>query len=141
FGNGTLDDPNSNDRFYGVSAGDTLRACGSLATGWTLENNGRCGGDGTAPQNTGEGPGGGEFYFQEHYLPYNDENGVGGLVQVPGFRDVVVNSHDPIPIFDNDTLFDGGPMWHNNTSGSRSKVYRIYNGTLSFNIFGKANGL
>jgi hypothetical protein len=141
FGNGTLDDPNGSIRYYGVSAGDTLRACGSLAGGWTLENNGRCGGEGTAPQNTGQGPGNGEFYFEERYMPYNDENGLGGMVQVPGFRDIVVNSHDPIPIFDNETLFDGGTLWHNNSTGARSKSYRIYDGVLAFDIFGKANGL
>ena len=34
------------------TAGDTLRACGSLGS-WTLESNGRCGGTGTAAQGYG----------------------------------------------------------------------------------------
>lgn len=141
FGNGTFDEPGSSARYYGVSSGDTLRACGSAAGGWTLESNGRCGGEGTAPQNTGEGPGGGEFYFQERYQPYNDENGLGGMLQIPGFPELVVNSHDPVPIFDSNTLFDGGVLWHNNTTGARKKAYRVYDGELAFDIFGKANGL
>ncbi|MBI1761347.1 MAG: HYR domain-containing protein [Acidobacteria bacterium] len=141
FGNFTLEDPRSSTRIYGVSAGDTLRASGNLANGWTLESNGRSGGNGTGPQNNGQGPGGAEFYFQDFYVPFNDENGIGGLLQVPGFPDVVVNSADPIPIFDNETLFDGGTLWHNNTSGARSKTYRVFDGTTALDIFGKANGL
>lgn len=141
FGNFTLDDPNSSTRIYGVSAGDTLRASGSLANGWTLESNARSGGTGAGPQNNGQGPGGGEFYYQDFYVPFNDENGIGGLLQIPGFPDIVVNSADPIPIFDNETLFDGGTLWHNNTSGARSKTYRVFDGTTALDIFGKANGL
>ena len=141
FGNFTLDDPGSGTRIYGVSAGDTLRASGNLANGWTLESNGRSGGNGAGPQNNGQGPGGGEFYYQDFYVPFNDENGIGGLLQLQGFPDIVVNSADPIPIFDNNTLFDGGTLWHNNTSGARSKTYRVYNGDIAFDIFGKANGL
>ncbi|MBS1788129.1 MAG: HYR domain-containing protein [Acidobacteria bacterium] len=143
FGNATLDNPAENVmRYYGVSAGDTLKACGSAATGWTLESNGRCGGMGTAPQNTGEGPGGGEFYFRDESVPFTDEIFMGGMAQIPGHPDVVINSFDPIPIFDFDNLFDGGPRWHRNANGTLAKTYRIYNGTLGpSGPFGKANGL
>lgn len=141
FGNFTLDDPSSSTRIYGVSAGDTLRASGNLANGWTLESNSRSGGTGAGPQNNGQGPGGGEFYYQDFYVPFNDENGIGGLLQVAGFPDIVVNSADPIPIFDDNTLFDGGTLWHNNTTGARTKTYRVFDGNVSFDIFGKANGL
>jgi hypothetical protein len=141
FGNNTLDNPADNVRYYGVSAGDTLRACGNLASGWTLEANGRCGGQGSAPQNTGEGPGNGEYYFRDNAPPFLDENGVGGLLQIPGFADLVVNSSDPIPLLEFGTLFDGGPLWMNNNSGNRSKSYRVYDGVLAFDLLGKANGL
>ena len=143
FGNATLDNPaEAVVRYYGVSAGDTLKACGSPATGWTLESNGRCGGTGTAPQNSGEGPGGGEFYFRDEAVPFTDEIFMGGLAQIPGHSDVVINAFDPIPIFDFDNLFDGGPRWLRNNSGSLAKTYRIYNGNLGLlGPFGKANGL
>ncbi|MEP7341536.1 MAG: SdrD B-like domain-containing protein [Acidobacteriota bacterium] len=143
FGNATLDNPAENVlRYYGVSAGDALRACGDVASGWVLENNGRCGGAGAAPQNTGEGPGGGEFYFRDESLPYTDEIFMGGMAQLPGFPDVVINGFDPIPIFDLDNLFDGGARWLSNNSGALSKTYRVYNGNLGLlGPFGKANGL
>ena len=143
FGNATLDNPDEPlVRYYGVSAGDTLKACGSPATGWTLENNGRCGGMGAAPQNSGEGPGGAEFYFRDESVPFTDEIFLGGMAQIPGHPDVVINSFDPIPLFDFDNLFDAGPRWHRNASGSLAKTYRIYNGNLGLlGPFGKANGL
>jgi len=143
FGNATLDNPAENVlRYYGVSAGDTLRACGDAASGWMLESNGRCGGAGSAPQNTGEGPGGGEFYYRDESLPYTDEVFMGGMIIIPGFPDVVINSFDPIPIFDLDNLYDGGARWHANSSGTLKKTYRIYNGNIGLlGPFGKANGL
>ena len=55
FGTQTLDKPGDSSRYYGVSAGDTLRAAGNGAGGYTLESNGRAGGQGTGPQNTAKG--------------------------------------------------------------------------------------
>ena len=99
-------------------------------------------GAGAAPQNSGEGPGGSEFYFRDESVPYTDEIFMGGMTQIPGFPDVVVNGFDPIPIFDLDNLFDGGPRWLSNGSGVLRKTYRIYNGDLGLlGPFGKANGL
>jgi hypothetical protein len=137
-----LSNPNDNLRYYGVSAGDILRACGAPATGWTLESNGRCGGAGMAPQNTGEGPGNGEFYFEDDAKPFLDEISFGGLVRVPGFPDVAFNVADPIPVIDPDTLFDGGTRWMSNATGASVKNHRIYNGVRTpLVLFGKANGL
>ena len=144
FGNATLDNPaEAVVRYYGVSAGDTLKACGNVTTGWTLESNGRCGGVGSAPQNSGEGPDGGEFYYRDEAVPFTDEIFMGGMAQIPGHPDVVINTFDPIPIFDFDNLFDGGPRWHINATGGLRKTYRIYNGGLTMlsGPFGKANGL
>jgi hypothetical protein len=141
-GTEVLDNPSDNLRYYGVSAGDILRACGNPITGWTLESNGRCGGAGSAPQNTGEGPGNGEFYFEDDAQPFLDEISMGGLAQIPGFPEVVLNVVDPIPIFTLDTLFDGGARWLNNATGGSVKNHRIYNGErLPLLLFGKANGL
>lgn len=138
----TLDHPTNTDRFYSVSAGDVLRACGSAATGWTLESNGRCGGQGAGAQGTGEGPGGAEFYFGDFTKPYTDEIVIGGMLQVPGFPSLAVNVYDPIPIFENSSLFDGGTRWFGNATGAGLKNYRIYDGALTnAGPLGKANGL
>ncbi len=142
FGTEVLDNPNDNLRYYGIIAGDILRACGSPTTSWTLESNGRCGGAGAAPQNTGEGPGNGEFYFEDDAKPFLDEVSMGGMLQIPGFPDVALNVVDPIPIFDPDTLFDGGTRWLSNTTGGSLKNHRVYNGErFPLLLFGKANGL
>ncbi|MCI0338450.1 MAG: HYR domain-containing protein [Acidobacteria bacterium] len=144
-GTETLDNASDNLRYYGVTAGDILRACGNPTAGWTLESNGRCGGAGAAPQNTGEGPGNGEFYFGDVTQPFTDEVSMGGLVQVPGFPDVALNVLDPIPLFNinsSETLFDGGTRWLNDSTGGSIKNHRIYDGQrIPLVLFGKANGL
>ena len=67
-GNNTPDNPaNTANLYQARTAGDILRAAGSPATGWTLEGNGRSGGNGTATQNTDQGPGGAEFYQGDAY--------------------------------------------------------------------------
>jgi uncharacterized repeat protein (TIGR01451 family) len=143
-GNESPSDPaNPANLYAGVVAGDTLRACGSPSVGWTLESNARCGGTGTGPQNNGQGPGNGEFYWRDEYLPFHDEVSLGAVAQIPGYPDVVVATYNPVPINGtNDTTFDSGVRWMNNTSGDFGKGYRVYNGTLAQgNLFGKAAGL
>ncbi len=141
------------------TSGDLLRACGSVAGGWTAESNGRCSGNGTAPQNTEEGPGRGEFYYGDAYtLSYtfadpagqtailgkgsnHDDIGSGGVAQMPGAPDVTAVMFDPIPNIANMT-HDGGIRWMNNTSGAFTKGYRIFDGAGSDpDVFAKANGL
>jgi hypothetical protein len=144
FGVQAQDNPANNELYYGVSAGDTLRAAGNGSGGFVLESNGRAGGNGTGPQNNGEGPGGGEFYFTDFAPPFNDESTIGALAQIPGHPNVIVNMVDPIPLLGLALVFDGGTAWMNNTTGGRTKSYRIYDGTNIFNNaldFGKANGL
>ncbi|NOT62239.1 MAG: HYR domain-containing protein, partial [Acidobacteria bacterium] len=144
FGTQTLDNPANNERYYGVNAGDTLRAAGNGAGGFTLESNSRAGGQGTGPQNNGEGPGGGEYYFTDFAPPFNDESTIGALTQIPGHPSVLVNMVDPIPLLGVNLVFDGGTAWMNNNTGGRTKSYRIYDGSNIFNTagdFGKANGL
>jgi len=143
------------------TSGDLLRACGSVSGGWTAESNGRCSGNGTAPQNSDEGPGRGEYYSGDAYtLSYtfadpaapaptpitgkgsnHDEVGSGGVTQMPGAPDVTTTLFDPIPNIANMT-HDGGVRWMNNTSGAFTKGYRLYDGDGSDpDIFAKANGI
>jgi hypothetical protein len=136
------------DLYFGVTGGDTLRACRNGSGGWDLESNGRCGGVGTAPQNTGQGPSNGEFYFQDDFSTppnsgnFHDEVSLGGVLQVPGFPDVVATVFDPIPASVTTDFADGGMRWFSNAAGSMSKAYRLYNGEFADGrTFAKANGL
>ena len=141
--------------------GDVLRACGTFTAAnfpGTLasEANGRCGGIGNAPQNTGQGPGAlpgtangsGEYYYQDDFS--NPENGanrhdevtVGGIAHIPGYNQTLTSVYDPISRIISDETFDGGVRWFNNSTGASDKAYRLYNSTSGANgIFGKANGM
>ncbi len=162
-GNSTQSNPTdaSAATYQPRTSGDLLRACGSVSGGWTAESNGRCGGNGSAPQNTDEGPGRGEFYYGDAYsLSYtfsdpaspaptpitgkggnHDDLSSGGVAQMPGAPDVAAVMFDPIPNIANMT-HDGGVRWMNNTTGAFTKGYRIYDGEGSDpDVFAKANGL
>ncbi len=126
----------------GIAAGDQLRACGSPA-GWVLENNARCGGLGSGPQNDGQGPGGAEYYFDDEYMPYHEEVSMGAVNQIPGYPDVMAVTINPVPIDGiSDTTNDGGIRWFSNATGGFTKAYRVYNGDrVQGDLFGKAAGL
>jgi uncharacterized repeat protein (TIGR01451 family) len=139
---------NSMELAMGIAAGDTLRACSDGAGGWTAEDNADCGGQTSAGANTNQGPGGGEYYFEDtnnpNGAPRHDEISLGGLVQVPGNPSVAVTVFDPLcEGCAADPLFDGGVRWFDNTTGATDQSYRIYNGTGGGpgNNFGKANGV
>ncbi len=160
-GNGTLSnpgDPSATNFYQPRTAGDAIRACGAIGA-WTVESNGRCGSPatGTAPQNTSEGPGGGEFYYGDSYdlsdvyvSPAATINGKGGnhddtlnggVEQLPGAPDVVLSNFDPIMDIANMT-HDGGIRWLNNTTGNVTKGYRMYDGAGNdTGILGKAGGI
>jgi uncharacterized repeat protein (TIGR01451 family) len=139
------DNPNTTSLYYGVAPGDILRACGSPGTGWSLENNASCGGITTGGANNGQGPGNGEYYFQDKSPLYNDEISMGSVIQLAGYPDMLSAVFHPIPIVpsSNDTtLFDGGVRWFRNSSGTMVKNYRIYDNEVSTApAFGKSNGL
>ena len=124
----------------GITAGDILRACGSISGGWTLESNGRCGGIGGAPQNTNEGPGGGEYYYQDNYHPNgnpHDEVADGGVLQLPGYNNMIATIFDPTYV-PNDNIYDsGGFRWFVNSTGAQNRGYLAY----QQGAFGKANGI
>jgi len=126
--------------FKGITAGDMLRACGNPGSGWTLESNGRCAGIGNAPQGSNEGPGGGEFYYQENYHPNgtpHDEVALGGSMQIPGHPVLVATIFDPTYIPDDNIYDAGGFRWFNNGTGGQNRGYLAYESET----FGKANGI
>jgi hypothetical protein len=133
------------------TAGDALKACGSFGA-WTLESNGRCGvvPQGTAPQNTNQGPSAGEFYFQDDFCMtpnganFHDEVTWGSLLFLPGRQQVLATVLDPISrTISSTATFDGGLRWLNNSTGATDRAYRVYNGNGGAGVpdFGKANGL
>jgi protocatechuate 3,4-dioxygenase beta subunit len=169
FGRLTAEDPlNPNAfNFFGMTAGDTLRAFintpfnldvamtnpSAALAGWTLESNGRSpAGVGTAPQNSGQGPGGGEFYFEDE-LPRDpsqppvgvqtehDEVSVGGVLQLPGTDWLLSTAFDPVRI--PGIVNTGGIRWYDNQTGMTTKQYQIYATPIApgANTFAKANGL
>jgi uncharacterized repeat protein (TIGR01451 family) len=147
----TPDDPSQpNTLRRGISAGDTLRAAFDPTTGtFTLENNGSVGGNTSAGANNGEGPGGGEFYFQDNQ-PFDNSNrngpgnhdavAVGGVAQIPGYPNVAVTTFNPARLAN---LFNrGGVRLFNNTTGKTDAAYELYDTTTNIGqTFAKANGV
>jgi hypothetical protein len=158
-GNGALSDPGnaSNTTFYQPrTAGDVIKACGVIGS-WSVENNGRCGGTGAAPQNVAEGPGGAEFYFGDAFSlsgtflspavtiegkgSNHYDTGSGGLAQLPGAPDVMITNFDAVANIPG-TLHDGGIRWLSNNTGAFTKGYRLYDGDGDDPDFlGKAGGV
>lgn len=146
-----LADPSRPDtldsRFTGIGVGDFLKACADGAGGWTLESNGRCGGQGTGPQNRGTGPGGSEFYFDDGYgisgQGFNhDETALGGSTYVPGLPDAVATTFDSFPFNPPFEVFNSGVRWFGNATGAYEKAYVIFDTDgADGRTFGKANGL
>jgi SdrD B-like protein len=136
--------------YSSIPAGDILRACSDGLGHWSLESNGSCGGVTTAGAGNRQGPGNGEFYFEEDYakigdpqfIPRHDEIATGGLVQLPASGDVMSTAFDPIPIEAPGTLANGGTIRLSNSAGTRSWSYRVYSqDSAGAPLFGKANGL
>lgn len=157
---------------YNDSAGDILRAspcptgsttCTALnSAGWVLETNSHSnptGIFGPTTQNNGQGPGTG-------CTPYSNGTGcarffigndgisqgltqqylsVGGVLQVPGFSEVVTTSADPVGTWSN------GTIQLSDSTGARVRSYQIYctinplnpacTGPAVTGTFGKSNGL
>lgn len=123
-----------------LTAGDIIRACGTPATGWVLENNGSCGGltSGGANQTPAQGLGGGEYYFQDNHV-FHSEIGTGGVMALPGSGEVLSTVLDP----GFNDLYDAGVQHFSNASGTQTREYRVVDGDLAQipPLFGKANGL
>ncbi|NWF69756.1 MAG: hypothetical protein HXY40_11790, partial [Chloroflexi bacterium] len=128
------------------TAGDVLRACATGTGTFLIENNaasqaGCANTFSSAGAGTNQGPGGGEFYRQDNY-PLHDETFLGGLTIVPGLTDVVGTVYDPI--FNVNEAFDGGIGWLSNTTGNRTRAYRLFDSDgvpAPAPTFGKGGGL
>lgn len=123
----------------GNSAGEILFAAGNPTTGWTFENNGQVAGL-TGGPGTGEGPGGGEFFWDDAWsiagMPPSTnsrlagaahaETSLGGLALLAGDGHVLSAAYDPRN-GDEDVLgnnFDqNGVRWLSLTDGSKQRGF------------------
>ncbi len=127
-----------------TSSGDVYRACKAGPNSWVLENNANCGGVTTGGANNGEGPGGGEFYFQDRQGDNIDNSGIGGLLLIPGKGEVVSVAVDAVYLdSDGDFLTNpraAGIQVFNNSTGILEGAYNVYTDE-DVNTFEKASGL
>ena len=120
-----------------LPAGDILRASPNPSeTGhWVIEKAGQSVPPGSfgpsAGANNEQGPGGGEFYYQDNLGGSHDELIFGGLAQVPSNPEISMTAFDPWDVF------TGGTIQLSNTTGGRVRGYEIY----ATGDFQKANGL
>lgn len=132
------------------AGGEILRLC-SVAGGYQLENNGLCPNsppgklsyEPFAPALPAQGPGGGEFYFDNFSaagVPNHQEIAIGGLALLPGSGEVVSSTFNP----NNDQVFSGGVRHFDNITGETRYGYALYTtGTFTNNgyAFGKGVGI
>jgi trimeric autotransporter adhesin len=146
--------PNKDDflTYEGVSAGDLLRIGFSNGT-YTLENNATVNGivSGGNNQSPSQGPGNGEFYWQDMYSK-NANKDLPSLVSGSGHQEISLGGL-AILLGNNEvaeTVFDpelapraGGIRWFDNTNGSSPRGYEVFGQDAGGQgaTFGKANGL
>ncbi|MBC7798484.1 MAG: hypothetical protein H7Z37_16565, partial [Pyrinomonadaceae bacterium] len=131
----------------GFSSGDLLRAYKNpTGCAFQLESNAREGAASakaaTAGAGNNQGPGGGEFYYQESLAGTHEETSLGSLAFLPNNagNDVTVGVYDPTRIR------SGGVSWMDNTTGATDRDYEIYfeaqsGSTNTQGSFGKSVGL
>lgn len=130
----------SSSSFSGIAVGDILRAEANGA-GWTLETNGTSGGTTTGGANNTQGPGGGEFYFEDEFLPSHQEGASGGLAQIPGLSTVAASSIDPLDIFTGGILTLRNATNSGGAAGTTASRTQLYATATPGSTFGKANGV
>jgi hypothetical protein len=121
----------------GITGGDILCAAKSSGT-WGLESNGTCGTKTSSGAGNTQGPGGGEFYYQELFVSssveLHRETANGGLAFVPRSGTLAAVSMDPFAIY------SGGVRYMNSTTGATDRMYELFSGVTP-GAGGKSNGL
>ncbi|MCP3929356.1 MAG: T9SS type B sorting domain-containing protein [Bacteroidetes bacterium] len=129
-----------------ISGGDLIRVHNNNGV-FELENNGTAGPHATTGAGSNQGPGGGEFYFQDIFEGPLDnvtpdshtETSQGGLAFFPGSGEIATTALNPYSTHYN----TGGVNWFSNTTGEvRVEGYSLYlTVSSSISTFEKANGL
>jgi SdrD B-like domain len=100
--------------------GDILRANRCDGNTWVLENNATLCGNTSLGQNNNQGIGGGEFYYGDSNDPLGHyELSVGSLAFLPGSREIMVASTDPI------RSYSAGVTWLDNEKGNKKRAFEI----------------
>ncbi len=156
FGHRNLTPIDDDNLVTSAANGDVLRASPPIEPGGTfiLESNGTVGGrrsSGTGTErfgpggiDSGQGPGGGEFYWSDYVLDgngegFHSENFMGSLAQIAGTSTSAATQVDP-----RDGRLDaGGIIWLDHDTGANSDSIELYQDAAPSqpSTFGKANGL
>ncbi|MGH1503604.1 MAG: SdrD B-like domain-containing protein [Acidimicrobiales bacterium] len=157
FGHRNEDPTGTGNLVTGMTAGDLLAAAPDGSGGWILESAGAVAGGGVSLTSSGagttqrgpggpasgQGPGGGEFYWDEFVESggsvWHSETSLGSLALAPGRSDVAVTNFDPLV----GRLDAAGVSWFSNTNGAGTHEYELYQdpGNPAPATSGKANGL
>lgn len=118
----------------GSTAGDVLRAA-YVNGNYVLENNGIVGSLSSAGANNNQGPGGGEFYYEDNFATGHLETGLGALATYLPLNQTLY------PRIDMDGMKQGGIGWLNNDTGAQNKYYVTYGQVSDSSLMGKAAGM
>lgn len=123
----------------GYVGGDLLRAFFS-GSAFVLENNAKAGpNNGSAPNNY-EGPGFGEFYFDNWSSTGHSETFTGGIAIRPGSGEVISSAMDPV----NSSIVASGLRINSNLTGAATKGIAVYtsgDGSHGTQYVGKSTGI
>ncbi len=135
----------------GTALGEILRAYRTSSCSFQLETNGKEGASSpnaaTTGAGNGQGPGGGEFYYQDNVYDASDGNPnatfhnnttEGSLALLPGTGNVMVTSMDPADVWQQ------GVDWFSNTNGTNTRNHsmEVANaGNNSTGYSGKGSGM
>lgn len=126
--------------YYGFMSGDMLRAQYNANGTYTLENNARSGSLVGCGENTGAGPGGGEFFCEDYWISGLNEIGHaeitnGGMFKIPGIQEVLVSAMDPV----HKVYLSTGFIAFDSKTGKRNRSFSVY--SLSPGSLGKSGGV
>ena len=126
--------------YQGLSGGDVLRLAWDKDH-YELEQNGRVGGRTSKGQNNHEGPGGGEFYFDDAFtaggVVWHKETATGGLALLPQTDELVVSSREP----ETDHYTTGGMKWFSNQTGATTRALSVFPSGQQPGYFWKTNNV
>jgi len=128
-------DTSSTNTYHTMSNGDVYRAERNAAGVFVFENNGQFpSGLASTGANNGDGPGGGEYYYEDSYASHSNVP-KGGLAYLQGSSHFVAVIQDPVDVD------SAGTRWMSIVPGSTTQHYQIYKSTWQDGTFYKANGL
>jgi len=126
--------------YRALSGGDVLRAA-YINDRYELEKNGRAGNRTTKGQNNGEGPSGGEFYFDDAFtaagVKWHKETAMGGLAILPETDELLVASREP----ETNVYTTGGIKWFNNHTGATTRALSVFPSGEKSGYFWKTNNV